>query len=316
VPTGYTGPTTSIPAAITLNESSIAGPGFWSDTAYQPASGTTPPAAVLAWTGTNRSHSLNVETSTDGLNYTNKVVLSESSITRPSVIVVPSSTSNVVVLGWVGTNSSHSLNVIYDVYGSRQKLVLPYSSSYTPSLAYFGGQVWMAWTGTDSKHTLNVVALGAKGQAPGAHVTLSGDASNAAPDLVADPLDNVLLLSWQIPVTNQLNFVQSTNGANWTAGLPSPSGWTTRTSPSMMVIDPAPSGMPAYYWSWTSATSNKALNVMPSNALGTWSQPPNILSESGIDSLSLGYAGQQNQILIAWTGTNRAHNLNVGILPV
>jgi hypothetical protein len=84
----------------------------------------------------------------------------------------------------------------------------------------------------------------------------------------------------------------------------------------MMVIDPAPSGMPAYYWAWTSSSSSKWLNVMSSTTLGAWSQPPDVLSDSDIDAPELGYGGQLNQVLLVWTGTNSTHNINVAILPV
>jgi hypothetical protein len=221
-----------------------------------------------------------------------------------------------VVLAWAGSNSNHSLNIMYDVYGAKQKLILPYSSQHTPSLAYFAGQVWMAWTGTDSNHTLKVIALGPKGLTPAAPVSLSSDHSNAAPDLVADPLDNEMLLSWQMSSTSQLDFVQSTDGTTWKAGLPSPSSQISASTPSMMVIDPAPASMPAYYWSWTSSNSSKSLNIVSSSSLSTWPKTSTVLAEAGIDSLSLGYVGQLNQILVAWTGTNSAHNLNIAILPI
>jgi hypothetical protein len=315
VPTGYSGPTTSILKTTTLSDTSITGPAFWTDAAYHPATGTSSPAAVLAWIGTSSPHRLYVETSTDGFKYANKVVLGDTSPYRPSVIVVPSSTSNVVVLAWAGSSSSHALYVMYDVYGAKQKLILPYSSSYSPSLAYFAGQIWMAWTGTDSKHTLNVIALGPKGQTLGTHVTLSGDGSNAGPALVADPLDNELLLSWQMSSGSKLNFVTSSNGTTWTAGLPSPSSQTSNSTPAMMVIDPAPSGMPVYYWSWTSTSSSKGLTVMASSALGTWPSWPDGLPKSAIDAPELGYAGQANQILVAWTDASSSHHLNVSIVP-
>ena len=133
VPSGYTGPKTSIPATFTLKDTSIAGPAFWSDAAYTPATGTTAPAIDWRAAGSSSPHNLYLETSADGVSYSNRITLSDTSPYRPSVIVVPSSTSNVEVLAWAGSNSSHSLNIMYDVYGTRQKLILPYSSLHTPS---------------------------------------------------------------------------------------------------------------------------------------------------------------------------------------
>ncbi len=102
VPPGYTGPTTSIPVTTTLPDTSIDGPAFWSQSAYQLPSGS--PMTVLGWTGTDSAHHLNVETSNDGFNYQNKTTLNETSFTRPSVIAVPAGSGSAVVIAWTGTD--------------------------------------------------------------------------------------------------------------------------------------------------------------------------------------------------------------------
>ena len=154
VPANYTGPAMSVPA--TLPDTSIDGPAFWSQSAYQ-VSGA--PASVLAWTGTDRGRHLNIEPSPDGFTYQNKEVLNETSIARPSVIDVPvAGGGNAAVIAWTGTDPGHHLNILYNVYGLQTKVTLAERSPYAPSLAYFGGQIWIAWAGTDGGHTLNVLA--------------------------------------------------------------------------------------------------------------------------------------------------------------
>ena len=229
MPSGYTGPTTSIPITTTLPDTTFDGPAFWSQSAYQLPSGS--PMTVLGWTGTDSAHHLNVETSNDGLNYQNKTTLNETSFTRPSVMAMPAGSGSAVVIAWAGTDAAHHLNVIYDVYGSPQKVTLAERSVYPPSLAYFAGQVWIAWTGNDPNQSLNVLALGAQGLTPGAKTIFGSDSSTATPDLVPDTVDNRLLLTWQMRTTRQLNFVESPDGVNWSPGLSAPSPQTSFVSP-------------------------------------------------------------------------------------
>ncbi|MGO8949641.1 MAG: hypothetical protein ACLQUY_18715 [Ktedonobacterales bacterium] len=316
VPSGYTGPTTSIPITTILPDTSIDGPALWTPSSYQLTSGSFDPVSVLAWTGTDGAHHLNVETSQDGINYQNKVILNETSFTRPSVIVVPTATSNVVVIAWTGTDSAHHLNVIYDVYGSPQKVILPEVSSYAPSLAYFGGQIWIAWTGNDSGQSLNVRALGPQGLGLGVKTTLAVGGSSAGPYLTTDPSSNNLLLSWQQRYAQRLDFVESSDGSNWNVGLPSPSPQTSPITPTMMAINPAPADMSQYYWAWTGTDGSHSLNVMRSSALNNWSVGVDTLPETSISAPELGFAGQPHLILVAWTGTDSAHHLNVAVLPV
>ena len=141
MPSDYTGPTTTLANKITLSDSSIDAPGFWSrDT---DASSSTGPAAVLAWAGTDASHHLNVMTSSDGFRYGSKITLSDTSPHRPAVTVVQDSGKSVVAIAWMGGNASHSLNVMYDVYHvvnpKPLKIILPISCAYAPTLTSFGG---------------------------------------------------------------------------------------------------------------------------------------------------------------------------------
>jgi hypothetical protein len=309
VPSGYTGPVNTAPT--TLGDKSIDGPAFWSQSAYQLPSGSFDPATVLAWTGTDSRHHLNVETSQDGFTYQNKVILNETSIARPSVIVVPSASGNVVVIAWTGTDGGRHLNVIYDVYGSAQKVTFAERSPYSPSLAYFGGQIWMAWAGTDGGHTLNVLALGPQGLTPGAKTILWGNGSAAAPELAPDTVDNLLLLSWQMRSTSNLNFMQSADGSNWAPGIPAPFGAASPNSPAMMVINPVPTGVPAYYLSWVGW--HQPLNLAPSNTLTSWADPNVYLQQPTIGPPELGFSSQYGQVLIAWTGPDQ--HMNVMMLP-
>lgn len=316
-PSGYTGPVTSIPIVTQLSETSFDAPAFWSEASYQPISSDFAPTTVLSWVGTDSAHHLNVSVSTDGVNYTNKITLGETSFTRPSVIVVPNATmtANVVVIAWAGTDTRHSLNVIYDVYGTPQKVTFPETSTFAPSLAYFNGQIWMSWIGTDQGHTLNTRGLGPQGLTLGAKEVLWGNSSSQTPDLVADPQNNQMLLTWQMSGSGRLNLLQSPDGIAWSSVLGGPSVQTSNFTPALLAINPAPSDFPAYYWAWTGTDSGSSLNLQRATVPNAWSS----VSTYGLPSLGaplLGYIGEPHQIVEAWTGTDYAHHINLAIIPV
>jgi hypothetical protein len=88
-----------------LGDTSIDGPDVWTSNPGSPNVGL---ASVLAWTGTNSAHSLNILQSSDGVTYGGKVTFGESAISRPAVAVQGPPTT--IVLAWTGADSNHSLN--------------------------------------------------------------------------------------------------------------------------------------------------------------------------------------------------------------
>lgn len=321
LPTGYTGPTVPIPNKFILNDESIDAPALWTEAAYQPTAGTYTPVSAMAWTGTDGAHHLNVSLSADGIHYDHKITLGETSYVRPAITVVPTSTANVVVIGWRGTDQR--LNVLYDVYGALgtpRKATFNETSSYAPALTYFAGQIWLAWTGTNSGHSLNVRALGPQGMTPGNKATLWQDSSVATPALTADVHDNLLLLSWCHTTSSgtcgQLDMVQSPDGVNWTETLSTPSRQTSGMTPPAMALTSPSGGMVPYYWAWIGTDRAHSLNLMDTATLNSWQSPAIILSDTSISSPALGYVGQNRQILLAWTGTDGAHHMNIAILAV
>jgi hypothetical protein len=316
-PTGYSGPVTSIPTVVATGESSIDSPAFWSEASQPPVAAAFAPKAALAWTGTDSGHHLNLSVSTNGLSYTNKITLAETSFTRPSVIVVPNATktANVVVISWAGTDANHSLNVMYDVYGARKKVTFSETSSFAPSLAYFNGQIWMAWIGTDTAHTVNVRATGMQGLTLGAKKTLWGNSSPVPPTLVADPANNQMLLTWEIAGSGRLNLFRSPDGVNWSSVLGGPSSNTTVSVPSVMAINPAPADSPAYYWAWAGTDSAHLLNLERGTSPSQWSTV-DTLGISVLGTPSLAYVSQSHAILAVWFTTAYPHYIYVATIPV
>lgn len=323
--------------AEVLPETSIDGPGFSSLSDYVPNPQTYPPgsfpATAIAWTGTDSGHSLNVIQSQDGFDYSkNKVTLQENSGSHPAVLLFANTTSgtlgpNLVVLAWTGTDSNHSLNVMFDVYGVRQKITLSDNSAFSPALAYFKGQVWLAWTGMDSGQALNVMAMGSHGVTPGHKTTLRGTgfSSRGGPSLRADTRHNQLLLSWtQTSAPSYIDLAQSSDGVAWATSFSPPPPQTSSFGPDVLAVsDTTPVGLPTDYWAWTGTDSLNSLNIAYTSTLSNWPAAIVTLNEQGLGSPALGFSnklgsGQPStvRILLAWTGTDTAHHLNVAIIQV
>lgn len=319
VPSGYTGPTIPQVNKITMSDASITAPALWSEAEYAAASGG--PKAVLAWTGTDSAHHLNVSESSDGMTYSNKITPNETTSMSPTVLVVPNTTT--VVLGWRGTDSAGHLNVLYDVYGAKLKFTLNETSPYPPSIAYFNNQLWIAWTGADSGHSMNVAAITIQNGhlSEGKKTTLWSNHSGAGPTLVPDVADSQLLLTWQ-NYSNYgprwLEFAQSPDGSAWTLGTQS--SQTSIATPDLMVINNAPSGMTPYFWSWTGTDRSGMMNIMQTSSLSNWSVPATTFSDTTATTPVIGYVGGYNghthEILLLWTGLDAAHHMNVAALAV
>ena len=249
-------------------------------------------------------------TSTDGVTYPHKVTLTDTSVTTPSVLVV---NSNVVVIAWIGTDKAHRINVMYDAYGARKKLTLSDTSPFAPSLTYFNGQVWLSWAGTDSKHSLNVMPLGPQGLTPGKKTTLSSFGSRAAPTLAADPAGNQLLLTWTpVSAPGNITLATSSNGSSWSLPDGQPSAQTSSTTPIVLALATKPTNGYTYYWVWA-ASGTHQLSLMHADNVAAWSATATF-RETSTGGPAFGYPGPSGQLLLIWTGTDKAHHLNIATI--
>lgn len=323
-PQGYTGPTFPLLNKWILNETSVDSPALWTEAAYTAnTSGGFTPVAALAWAGRDSTHHLNVSLSADGINYVNKKILPDTSGMRPAIVVVPTSNGgNAVVMAWGGSDTHHTLNVVYDVYGAYRKVTFwGETSPYPPALIEFAGQLWLSWTGSDSGRSLNVMALGPLGQQHGTKTILRGFHGGAGPMLVADTRDNVMLLTWENndPSHPWINITKSPDGVNWSAPLLSSPSQQTISTPTLIALGtnvPNTSGMDSYYWAWTTTAPGRPFSFMQSSSLTSWPSTPFNLVDSTPWSPILGYVGQAHHIIFAWTGTDHAHHLNVAAVAV
>jgi hypothetical protein len=296
-------PTFGVPHEVsktTLGETSIDGPSL--DSVGN--------ETVLAWTGTDPAHHLNVETSTDGLHYGHKLILNETSPFRPDVAVTPVQTGFVVVLAWTGTDPNHSLNVLFDVYGSSpKKLTLHNENSFTAPALLFGPCLCLAWTGTNATHSLNVLQLSVTSSAivPGTKTTLSQDSSDAGPHLRRGSA-TVMDLLWSTRGTLQLRIAAGTHADALQPGT-AVDGETSAAAPDAFVLGPF-LGLGSQEWiGWTGTDPAHHLNLFP--FAGNPAPTKTILSDTAIDGPALSFNTAANANLLAWTGTDAAHHLNV-----
>jgi hypothetical protein len=304
---------------VILNDTSIDGPAI---------SATYAPATVLAWTGTDAAHHLNLLTSQDGLHYANKLVLPETSLWRPAVAFIDSGRGapyGTIVLAWTGTDDAHTLNlelVATPDLTVKEKITFWGETSFTaPDVATVNGDVnsdvYLAWAGSDAAHTVNVLHHTTIDQ-QNAKQTLWGWSSVSRPNISHDqsPGSSVaLILSWT-GIDNHLYFATSADRAHWTTPATSPLGQQSAWAPCMFAF--YATNMPTHWLAWTGSgtRSSQELTVQYTEGFPDWTDvnSKTTFGESAISGPELAYAGVTGQVLVGWTGTDAAHHLNLAVV--
>ena len=304
-------------AKVTLSETSIDGPGFWTNAV-------TTPKAILAWTGTDNAHRLNLLTSNDGLHYSNKHTLPETSRWRPGVAFDQAGRGapyGQIAVAWTGTDSAHTLNVEYIAapdFTVTKKFTFKGETSFTaPSVAFINDDLYLAWAGTDRAHTLNTLHISRTLEVQEKH-TFWGWTTISRPDLSHDYATNKLLMAWTRTGDNAIAFAQRSDTGVWTtpASSPLPSG--SNFAPSMIGLDSG--SMPKHWVAWhgTGEFTSRRIFVQYTTAFPTWqgSGMGSVLDEWAISGPELGYVGVTRQVLVSWTGIDTQHHLNVAVVTV
>jgi len=285
---------------------------------------------VLAWTGTDGGHHLNIMTSTDGLHYSNKHVLPETSLWRPAVMFLVGGRAlpyGTIVLAWTGSDPAHTLNlelISTPDFTVQEKITYWGETSFTaPALAGGGGDVnsdiYLAWAGTDSAHTLNIIHHSTVPES-NQKQTLWGWSSISRPNLSTDdaPGSSIgLILSWT-GVNNHIYFANSADKVHWSMASSSPLTNQTAWAPCLVAF--YSTSIPTYWLAWTGSgtTSTLFLNVQYTQHYPSWSDAGSTatLGEKAISSPELVRNSTGSQVLLAWTGTDLLHHLNVAVINV
>jgi hypothetical protein len=301
---------------VTLVETSIDGPGFWTNAV-------TTPKAILAWTGTDSAHRLNLLTSTDGLHYADKRILPETSLWRPGVTFDQGDRGapyGQIAVAWTGADSAHTLNVEYVAtpdFTVTKKFTFWGETSFTaPSVAFINDDLYLAWAGTDRAHTLNTLRISGTLEVQEKH-TFWGWTTISRPDLSHDFATSQLLMAWT-RTDNTIAFAQRSESGAWHMPPSSSLAPLTPFAPSMMGLDA--SAMPNHWVAWHGQGEFTAqrIFVQYTTAFPAWQDAgmASVLGEWAISGPELGYIGVARQVLVSWTGIDTLHHLNVAVVTV
>jgi peptidoglycan/xylan/chitin deacetylase (PgdA/CDA1 family) len=293
---------------VTLSDTSIDGPALWTTT-----TGTV--RGVLAWTGTDTAHHLNVMLTSIGTTFGSKVTLDETSPVRPAVT---RTANGKVSVAWIGSDANHTLNVLYDVYGARKKLTLwGENSGYNPALVAAGNTLLLAWTGTNTARSLNtqVINVGTT-LTKGVKTTLWSTGALAGPSLSYEASRSEYLLAWPSKLaSSRIAIAKSSNGQAWTT--PTTLAQATYYSPSILGIVGNYYTMPTHYVAWTSTNTVRSVAFQYSRSFPSWPDPTNTqitLNESAYRAPALGFISGPGLLLTTWSRLTAPHYLNVAVI--
>jgi hypothetical protein len=302
---------------VTLAETSIAPPALW--TPDPATSGNAAVKAVIAWAGTDSAHRLNVATSADGLSYGNKITLGETSNAKPAVVATLHSDGQLgpVLLAWTGTDGR--LRLLWDVYGSRKTVTLGETSISSPSLLVTTPESFaLGWTGTDTGHTLNVRRYGLSSalSPQGAKEILAQFHSDSAPTLALAV--ETVYISFSDRSSRRIYTAREQIGIPKVWSLTNPrEPQTSFSPPSLRAVGTSSKPLAYLYRAWTGTNASRSLNFQRSTGSPSWTGPVATLNETCLGGPSLGQVRSDvNRIIVAWTGTDTAHHLNVADLQV
>jgi hypothetical protein len=194
---------TDFGSQVTLPDSSVSG-------LVSPALAVFKGRLYLAWTG--GLNELNIESSSDGVHFSNKVTLDLTSRVAPSLAVFDGR----LTMCWAGLDGRINLISTPDGTHFGNQVILNQSSNQAPSLAAYGGQLWIAWTGIDEFHHLNLISSSDGVHFPKAAFQTSQE-SLTAPAMTVEQSatpgqPSCLVLAW-MGTNNQLNYMYTTTGA-------------------------------------------------------------------------------------------------------
>lgn len=303
---------------ILAGETSIDGPAMTSR--VDTFEGTTTNETVLAWTGTDSAHHLNLIRSADNpalraLRFGHKLTLAQTSFARPAVLQMSPASGDVTILAWTGTDPAHTLNVMWDAYSaSRVKRTLWGETSLgAPALAFWKGGLVLSWTGTDSNHSLNVLPLAFGTLKPGVKTILPQFSSLAGPNLsvFSNATRTLLVLSWTTK-TQHLNQAYASDGVHFTDALGA-GGLVQLSAKAPDSLYHQSEGAPEYWLAWTGTGADTAhhLNLQYSAAWPQWPNPAQTKTVLGDTAFGGPQIAFNQGFLLAWTGTDPGHTLNV-----
>lgn len=252
---------------------------------------------VLAWTGTDLEHHLNVATSPEGRFFGHKVTLDETSLHGPAAAFGDGR----LFLAWTGTGGEGHLNVTSssDRQTFTEKETLSATSPSGPALAHGGGRLFLAWTGAD--HRINVMssADGVTFQ----DLVILDQTSSTGPGLAF--AGGVLYLTWVgIGGGQSLNLMRSVDGRTWTDKVTLQESSERR--PALAELEGT------LHLVWTGRDLIQRLNLLVSEPGTTKLRAKQTYGDTSAAAPAL--VAYDDDLYVAWTGSDGERHINVARL--
>jgi hypothetical protein len=261
---------------------------------------------VMAFAGRDQYGTINIETSTNGTTFGNKVLLNQGTFSEPALALAASGSNLSDYIAWTGLDSNSSLNVAS--LGSNWTIlashVLPESSQNNPGLALLAdGTLVLAWTGTDNR----------------INVATSTDGGQTFP--------NKLITSQTSPLGPWISNIDGTLYLLWIGeGNQAPNIAQITVTPSLSVSDPIvvknqqASYHPTLALAGTLilvfAGTDRRINVMLSNSATSFQTPPQPTIFTDTASSSPIACMFEGMLCLAWTGTDSNNTINIAELSM
>jgi manganese oxidase len=251
-----------------------------------------PSRLLIAWTGTGDGNLLLNFQRRLGTAWQPKVTTGHTSPAAPALAFF----NGRYYVAWIGAHGYQQLNLMSSADGVKwgDKVTLDETSQSSPALAAFAGRLYLGWRGVGNNR-LNLINS-TNGTKWGGKVTL-GETSTSGPALAATP--SQLLIAWRGVGDNRINVIRG-NGSEFSDKVTLPD--TTTARPALAVRGTE------VILAWQGVTNNR-LNTMVSTNGGASFTGKFTSGQTSIDGPALAATG-----VIAWTGTNPGHNLNVAAL--
>jgi hypothetical protein len=136
----------------TLNIGSLSGSKVtFGDTGMSGALAVLNDRLYFAWVGTDPQHLLNVMSSNDGVNFSNKCTLNEMSTAIRGGYVSMTAGGGYLYMAWTGTD--RRVNVLRSTDGVTWTNKVTFTEKGNPSLTYGGGKVHLVWVDGTTVYT-------------------------------------------------------------------------------------------------------------------------------------------------------------------
>jgi hypothetical protein len=259
---------------------------------------------LLAWAGTDSPSRINVMSSADGIAWSGKAAMHETTGNAPAVAV----DRGRVFVAWTGDDRKHSVNLVSTADEKfrawDEKIVFSESSLAGPALAVGGGRLYLAWTGLDRR--MNVMSWDG-GATWSDKVTLS-ETSAGRPSLVVQ--NDTLYVLWSgTDRAHSLNAIAVTPDGQFGDAIA-----LGETSPYTPVSAVGADGLPRLLWT---GSGNRFLNAAVYGAplpdgLSSAQADKRTYEDTAADGPAA--CAWQGRIALAWTGTDQSGRLNVATL--